>query len=139
MAKGRIGNFSNRILDHFYNPRNVGIAEGFNRSFLEQNNPWLIRIRFTLRVSGDRIDDVRFQAQSCVTTTACCSALTEMVRGQAVEHARSITPEQLSEYLGTIPQEKMYCAAISINALRRALEQPSPRASTQHPQEGANS
>jgi NifU-like protein involved in Fe-S cluster formation len=122
MSQRTIGTFTNRILDHFYNPRNVGIADGFNRSYLEQANPWLIRIRFTLRVDQGHIEDVKFQAQSCVTTTACCSALTEMIRHQSLETAISITPERLSEYLGTIPEDKMYCARLTIASLHHALE-----------------
>ena len=130
--------FRHPILDHFYHPRNAGIAEGFNCSFLEQDNPWLIRIRFTLRVAGNRIEEVKFQAQSCVTTTACCSALTEMVQGQTVKRALAITPEQLSEYLGTIPQEKMYCARLAVASLHRALGQPKTVDERQDPQEGSN-
>lgn len=113
--------FSNPVLDHFHYPRNAGIVEGFTHSFLEQHNPWLIRIRFTLRVTGNRIEDVKFQTQSCVTTTACCSALTELVKVQPVERALAITPEQLSEYLGTIPKEKMHCPRLAVATLRRAL------------------
>jgi len=130
--------FSNPILDHFQHPRHAGIAEAFNYSFLEQDNPWLIRIRFTLRVAGDRIDEVKFQTQSCVTTTACCSALTEMIQGQTVGHALVITPEQLSEYLGTIPQEKMYCARLAIATLHRALRGPTSSDVHQNPEENAN-
>ena len=121
MSKATIGTFNSRILDHFYNPRNAGIAEGFSHTYLEQDNPWLIRIRFTLRVSQDRIEDVRFLAQSCVTTTACCSALTEMVQGRSVAEALAITPQQLSDYLGGIPQEKMHCPRLVVETLHRAL------------------
>ena len=136
MSKTILGNFNSRILDHFYNPRNTGIAEGFNCSYLEQDNPWLVRIRFTLRVNRDLIEEIRFQAQSCVTTTACCSALTEMVRNQSVEAALAITPEQLSEYLGIIPAEKMYCARLAIATLHRALGHPVTGAATQNPHQG---
>jgi len=135
----KVETFRHPILDHFYHPRNAGIAEGFNRSFLEQDNPWLVRIRFTLRVVGSRIDEVKFLAQSCVTTAACCSALTEMVRGQSVERALAITPEELSEYLGTIPQEKMYCARLAVDSMRRALDQPASAGASPHPQEETNS
>ena len=120
------GSFTNPILDHFHQPRNVGIVEGHNRSYLEQENPWLIRILFTLRVNGDRIEEVRFKTQSCVTTTACSSALTEMVQGRTVEEALAITPEQLSEYLGTVPSEKMYCCRLAIATLRKALHSAAP-------------
>jgi len=121
MAENRAGSFNNRILDHFHNPRNAGIVEQFNRSYLEQDNAWLIRIRFTLRVMDGRIDDIKFQAQSCVTTTACCSALTEMVQGRSVAEALAITPGQLSDYLGVIPQEKMHCPRLAVETLHRAL------------------
>ena len=120
------GSFTNPILDHFHHPRNVGIVEGHNRSYFEQENPWLIRILFTLRVNGDRIEEVRFKTQSCVTTTACSSALTEMVQGRTVEEALAITPEQLSEYLGTVPSEKMYCCRLAIATLRKALQSAAP-------------
>ena len=130
--------FSSPLLDHFQNPRHAGTAEAFTHSFLEQDNPWLIRIRFTLRVTGKRIDEVKFQTQSCVTTTACCSALTEMVQGQTVQRALAITPEQLSDYLGTIPQEKMYCARLAVASLHRALGQPKTVDVRQDPQEGSN-
>ena len=88
--------FSHPVLDHFYHPRNVGIADGYNRYYLEQNNPWLIRIAFTLRIEEDRIADVRFQAQSCVTTVACASALTEMIQGKSLSEVLSLTPQELS-------------------------------------------
>ena len=121
-----VGSFTNPILDHFHHPRNVGIVEGHNRSYFEQENPWLIRILFTLRVNGDRIEEVRFKTQSCVTTTACSSALTEMVQGRTVEEALAVTPEQLSEYLGTVPSEKMYCCRLAIATLRKALQSAAP-------------
>jgi len=113
--------FGNLILDHFEHPRNTGVAAGFNRRYLEQNNPWLIRILLTLRVDRGRIQEARFKAKSCVTTTASVSALTEMVQGKTVEEALSITPEQLSECLGTVPPEKFYCCRLAVATLRNAL------------------
>ena len=116
------GSFSSAVLDHFYHPRNAGVAEGFNRRYLEQDNPWRIRIEFTARVREDRIEELRFRTQSCVTTTACSSALTEMAQGRSVDDALAITPEQLSERLGTIPSEKLYCCRLAVATLRRALQ-----------------
>jgi NifU-like protein involved in Fe-S cluster formation len=116
--------FGSRVLDHFEHPRNAGIVAGHTHCYFEQDNPWLIRIRLTLRVEGERIREVKFQTQSCVTTTACASALTEMIRGKTLEHALSITPEQLSEYLGTVPPEKMHCCRLAVETLRRALREP---------------
>ena len=124
--------FGSRILDHFQHPRNVGIAADHNHCYFEQDNPWLIRILFTLRVAEGQIQEVRFQAQGCVTTTACASALTEMVQGKKPEQALSITPEQLSEYLGTVPPEKMYCCRLAVETVRNALREPHPCSAGQH-------
>ncbi len=118
------GLFRSPVLDHFHHPRNVGVATAHNRSFLEQDNPWQVRLRFTLRVEQDRIAEVKFQAQSCVTTTASASALTVMAQGKRVEEALAITPEQLSRELGTVPPEKMYCCQLAVATLQKALRLP---------------
>ncbi len=118
------GPFRSPVLDHFHHPRNVGVVAGHNRSFLEQDNPWQVRLRFTLRVEQDRIAEVKFQAQSCVTTTASASALTVMAQGKRVEEAHAITPEQLSRELGTVPPEKMYCCQLAVATLQKALRWP---------------
>ncbi len=122
MSADRAGAFGSRILDHFEHPRNTGIAADFNRRYLEQENPWLIRILLTLRVEQGRIQEAKFKAKSCVTTTASVSALTELIQGMTVQEALSITPEQLSEYLGTVPPEKMYCCQLAVATLHRALQ-----------------
>ena len=134
-----MGSFSNAVLDHFYHPRNAGVAEGFTRRYLEQDNPWRIRIEFTARVREDRIEELKFRTQSCVTTTACCSALTELVQGRTVEESLAITPEQLSEYLGTIPAEKMYCAQLSVATFRKALASSPPASPAAQSKKGSAS
>ena len=120
------GLFRSPVLDHFHHPRNVGVAAGHNQSFLEQDNPWQVRLRFTLRVEQDGIAEVKFQAQSCVTTTASASALTVMAQGKRVTEALAITPEQLSRELGTVPPEKMYCCQLAVATLQKALRSPEP-------------
>lgn len=116
--------FPNPVLDHFYHPRNVGIADDWTGAYLEQDNPWRIRLLFTVRVDGGLIQEVKFKTQSCVTTTACASALTELVAGRNVAAALLVTPEELSQRLGTIPAEKMHCCRLAVATLRHALESP---------------
>jgi nitrogen fixation NifU-like protein len=130
------GGFGSRILDHFQHPRNVGITAAHTHCHYEQDNPWLIRILITLRLEEGRIQEVKFKAQGCVTTTACASALTEMVQGQTFEQALSITPEQLSEYLGVVPPEKMHCCRLAVETIRKALREPHPCNAEQHPSPG---
>lgn len=131
--------FSSAVLDHFHHPRNAGTARNYNRSYLEQDNPWRVRLLFTLRVEEGRIQEVKFKAQSCVTTVACASALTEMVEGREVESALAIRPEELSQVLGTVPEEKMYCCRLALATLRRALESPVTSCAGQLPIQGESS
>ena len=124
VAEKQTGLFGSRVLEHFEHPRNTGAAPGFNRRYLEQDNPWLIRILITLRVEEGVIRAARFKAKSCVTTTASVSALMEMVEGKSVEEALAVTPEQLSALLGTVPPEKMYCCRLAVATLQNALHNP---------------
>ncbi|MBI4483634.1 MAG: iron-sulfur cluster assembly scaffold protein [Acidobacteria bacterium] len=101
--------FRSPVLDHFHHPRNLGVVDQPNRSYLEQDNPWSIRILLTLSVEDGRIQEVKFKTQGCITSVACSSALTEMVQGKDVEDALSVTEQELSDALGTIPPEKMHC------------------------------
>ena len=119
-----VSRFRHPVLDHFYQPRNAGMVSDCTHSYLEQDNPWRVRLLFTLRVVQGKIQEVKFKAQSCVTTVACASKLTEMVQGRAVEEALAVTPEELSEALGTLPSDKTYCARLVIATLHRALEPP---------------
>jgi len=118
--------YRSQVLDHFHHPRNAGVSQGHTHSYLEQDNPWGVRLLFTARVQEGHIQEVRFQARSCVTTTACASALTEMVWGKSLGYALSLTPEALSAYLGTVPEEKMYCCRLAVDTLHKALRTPGP-------------
>jgi NifU-like protein len=127
--------FGSKILDHFQHPRNLGLAANFNRRYLERDNPWLVRILITVRVGNSVIEEIKFKAKSCVTTVACVSALTELVQNKRVEEALSITPQQLSEYLGIVPAEKMYCCHLAVDTLRRAISCCTQDSNSQHFQE----
>lgn len=133
MPNQELMTFRNPVLNHFHQPRNVGLASAHNHSYLEDENPWGIRLLFTLRVEGGRIAEIKFKAQSCVTTVACASKLTEMVEGQAVQEALAITPQQLSVALGDIPSEKMYCCQLVVQTFRKALESKSMNSTEDFP------
>jgi NifU-like protein involved in Fe-S cluster formation len=114
--------FSDSIADHLRVPRNVGVVRRHNRCWLERNNPWRIRLLFTLEVDGDRIAMVKFQSQSCATTIACASAMTELARSKRVADAAAIAPADLAAALGGVPPEKMHCCTLVVETLRNALQ-----------------
>jgi nitrogen fixation NifU-like protein len=112
----------NKILDHFYSPRNCGeIAEpdGTGTSRLEEHG---IAHKFTLRVEDGRIADIKFKTAGCVSSIASASAITELVKGRRIKEAYSIKPEEISTALDGLPLEKMYCARLAVKTLRRAIE-----------------
>jgi len=109
------------ILDHFRNPRNAGHLSHPDGFGIEMDNPWAIAISIALRVRKGIIQQVRFEAQGCVTAIACASMLTELVEGQSVKRALSISHRELSEALGTVPEEKLHCCGLAIGALRKAI------------------
>jgi nitrogen fixation NifU-like protein len=112
----------NKILDHFYNPRNCGeIAEpdGTGTSKLEEHG---IAHRFTLRVNDGKIADMKFKTAGCISSIASASAITELVKGRDIKDAYSITPEEVSRALDGLPLEKMHCARLAVKTLRRAIE-----------------
>jgi len=110
-----------RVLDHFLYPRNCGEIDSPDGVGIEQDNPWLIRIRVTIRVEEGRIADIRFKTAGCVTAVASVSALTELVCRKLVEEALATTPADIAAALGGVPKEKLHCCQLAVGALRRAI------------------
>jgi nitrogen fixation protein NifU and related proteins len=115
--------YSATLLDHVLAPRNAGEIETpdvIGTASLGGRAPY---VRIYLQVDAGVIERVTFQTFGCGVSIACCSALTEMAGGKAVADARSISAADLLEALTGIPQEKQFCAAMAIDALRDALDQ----------------
>jgi nitrogen fixation NifU-like protein len=112
----------NKILEHFYSPKNCGeIAEpdGVGISRLEEHG---IAHRFTIKVKNGRIADIKFQTAGCISSIASASVLTELAKGKELGEAESITPEEVSHALDGLPEEKMYCARLAVRTLGKAIE-----------------
>lgn len=112
----------NKILDHFYNPRNLGeIANpsGTGMSKLAEHG---IAHKFTIKVENGTIADIKFKTAGCVSSIASASAVTELVKGKRVEETYAITAEKVSKALDGLSLEKMYCARLAVKTLRRAIE-----------------
>jgi NifU-like protein involved in Fe-S cluster formation len=116
-----MANYSSRVLEHFFNPRNPGeienpSGEGYSGNPSERNY-----MHVTIRVADGVITEARFQSYTCLVAVAACSFLTEMVRGKTPEEAELITPEDLAAGLGEVPPERMDRCALAIEALRNAV------------------
>jgi nitrogen fixation protein NifU and related proteins len=115
--------YSAQLLDHFQNPRNAGdIADADARAEIE--NPVCgDRLRLSLKVDAGCITDIRFKAKGCVPSMACASALTEMVAGETIDHARSLRREDLIAALGGLPHASTHAAQLALDTLAAALHQ----------------
>jgi nitrogen fixation NifU-like protein len=115
--------YSPQLLDHFQSPRNAGDLPDADATVELENPVCGDVVRLGLRMQDDRIAEIRFKAKGCVPAMACASALTEMVLGKTSQEARKLTPEELIQAVGGLPQASSHAAQLALDALSSALAQ----------------
>ncbi|NLD25521.1 Fe-S cluster assembly scaffold protein NifU [Candidatus Dojkabacteria bacterium] len=114
--------YSNKVMDHFMNPRNVGIIEDAN-GIGEVGNPVCGDImKMYIKVKENVIVDVKFQTFGCGAAVATSSITTELVKGKTLEEALKLTNEKVAEALDGLPPIKMHCSNLASQALKAAIE-----------------
>jgi nitrogen fixation protein NifU and related proteins len=118
--------YTKEVMDHFTNPRNVGIIKDAN-GVGETGNPTcgdIMKIYLDIEeVKGKEIiNDVKFQTFGCGAAVATSSRITEMVKGMTVEEAEKITNAEVAASLGGLPPVKMHCSNLAANALQAAIK-----------------
>ena len=116
------GQDSPRVLEHFFNPRNVGDlpeADGVGEVGAVACSDVL---RLSLRVRDGRISEVRFRAYGCGAAIACGSVTTELVQGRTIEEALRLTNADVSQALGGIPPAKAHCPVLAEEAVKAAVK-----------------
>ena len=114
--------FSEAVLDHFRNPRNVGELRDATCT-IEVSNPVCGDIlKLSARITDGRIAEARFLCRGCTTSIACASLLTELIRGRTLAEAGAITAESLSESLGGLPPATFHGAQLAEDAAAALLQ-----------------
>lgn len=114
--------YSENVLDHFKNPRNMGEMKGADAEASVGNPTCGDVMKIMLKIKDDRIVDVKFLTMGCAAAVATSSALTEMVKGKSLEEASKIKASDVTEYLGGLPGIKEHCSNLGAEALRKAIE-----------------
>ncbi|NLI91811.1 MAG: Fe-S cluster assembly scaffold protein NifU [Peptococcaceae bacterium] len=114
--------YSEKVIDHFTNPRNVGEIENANGIGQVGNAKCGDIMRITLDIEDNIIKDVKFKTFGCGAAVATSSMVTEMVKGKTLEEAMEISNATVAEALGGLPQTKMHCSNLAADAVHAAIK-----------------
>ena len=113
--------YSEIVMDHFMNPRNVGDLENPD-GVGEIGNPSCGDImRMVIKVKDNKITDIRFKTFGCGAAIAVSSMVTEMAKGKTLEEAVTISRDDIAKALGGLPPKKLHCSNLGTDALKAAI------------------
>lgn len=115
--------YSEKVMEHFQNPRNVGEVENPNGVGEVGNVTCGDIMRITIKVNAnEEIEDIKFKTFGCGAAIATSSITTEMAKGKTVSEAMEITNKDVAEELGGLPKNKLHCSNLAADALRKAIK-----------------
>ena len=114
--------YSQKVIEHFQNPRNVGEIENADGIGTVGNPSCGDIMKMYIKVENNIITDIKFQTFGCGAAIATSSITTEMVRGKTIEEALKLTRNQVADALGGLPPIKMHCSNLATDALAAAID-----------------
>jgi nitrogen fixation NifU-like protein len=114
--------YSEIVMDHFRNPRNVGTLEDADGVGMVGNPVCGDMMEMFIKVQDDRLVDVKFRTFGCGAAIATSSITTELVKGKTIEEALQLTNRSVAEALGGLPTQKLHCSNLAADALHEAIK-----------------
>lgn len=115
--------YSDKVMDHFNNPRNVGVIEGADGVGEVGNISCGDIMKISIKVDGDDvIEDAKFQTLGCGAAIATSSIVTELVKGKKIEDAVLLSKQDVADELGGLPSAKMHCSVLATDGLKVAVD-----------------
>ena len=116
------GQYSEKVMEHFANPRNVGEIEDADGIGNVGNPVCGDVMRMYIKVNGNVITDVKFKTFGCGAAIATSSIATELIKGKTIEEALKLTNKAVAEALGGLPPVKMHCSVLAEEAVQAAID-----------------
>ncbi len=114
--------YTDKVMDHFSNPRNIGEIEDAD-GVGEVGNPVCgDMMSFYINVQNDKISNIKYKTFGCVAAIAVSSIVSEMAMGKRLSEAKKITKKSVADSLDGLPKEKMHCSNLGADALAKAIE-----------------
>ena len=114
--------YSEKVMDHFANPRNVGEIEDADGMGREGNPVCGDMMEFYIKVDDGLLTDVKYKTFGCGAAIACSSMVSEMAKGKTLEQAKKITNADVAAGLDGLPKNKLHCSNLGADALHKAIE-----------------
>ncbi len=114
--------YSEKVMEHFLHPRNVGIIEDADGVGEVGNAKCGDIMKMYLKIDNDIITDVKFETFGCASAIASSSMATELIKGKPVSEAMELTNKAVAEALDGLPQHKIHCSVLAEEAIQKALD-----------------
>ncbi len=114
--------YNDKVMDHFFHPRNVGDIENPDGVGQVGNPVCGDVMRIAIKVKDDKIEDIKFKTFGCGAAIATSSMVTELVKGLPLDEAMKVSNKVVAEALGGLPTPKLHCSNLAADALHEAIE-----------------
>ena len=114
--------YSEKVMDHFKNPRNVGVIENADGVGEVGNAKCGDIMKIYLKIENNIIEDVKFETFGCGSAIASSSMATEMIKGKSIFEAMELTNKAVAEALDGLPAQKLHCSVLAEEAIKKALK-----------------